>query len=355
MLKVFTSAHKAGFYDTVLWIGPILSLANQSEKKPDYNKFIALKDVYRDIQQWDLAINAIREAIKTKPDDMDLAKEFKDLSAEETMRKGNYHKAGRAGGFRSMLRDADKQQQLIDSQKDVVSEGFQERRIREAEEQLKADPNEAGKMQKLVDALIATEQMDHENRAIELLTEWYAKTKQFRFRKRAGEVGIKQYTRMLRGKIEEAKQNPGDAALQKEMQSMNKDKLDYELKEFMEWIEHYPTDGQIRFDIGKRMAILKRYDEAIPVLQQATSDPKFKIEASIWLGKSFLNAGFPDEAVEVLERTLNEASTADENRQLDLYYTLGRAMEDKGDFDGCRRITAASCRSSSGIWIRRCG
>ena len=44
MLAVMQNAHKGGFYDTVVWIGPILLRAN-AEMKPDVNKFLAMKDI----------------------------------------------------------------------------------------------------------------------------------------------------------------------------------------------------------------------------------------------------------------------------------------------------------------------
>jgi len=45
MEGVLTNAHKGGFFDTVMWIGPILQKANAESKKPEFNKYIVLKDV----------------------------------------------------------------------------------------------------------------------------------------------------------------------------------------------------------------------------------------------------------------------------------------------------------------------
>src|SRR5436853_132323 len=83
------------------------------------------------------------------------------LGALDTMYQGNYTGSG---SFRDSMRNKDEQQQLIESERDVRSASFMERRIREAEAQLAADPNEPGKMIKLVEALVITEQMENENR-----------------------------------------------------------------------------------------------------------------------------------------------------------------------------------------------
>src|SRR5688572_26856601 len=49
MQTVLKSAHRAGFFDTVLWMGPILQKANADSKRPEFDKFIVLKDVYKDM------------------------------------------------------------------------------------------------------------------------------------------------------------------------------------------------------------------------------------------------------------------------------------------------------------------
>lgn len=58
MVNLMQSALKGGFYDTVLWIGPILQRANADSKSPEFNKYITLKDFYKELHQWKLAGNA---------------------------------------------------------------------------------------------------------------------------------------------------------------------------------------------------------------------------------------------------------------------------------------------------------
>ena len=117
-----------------------------------------------------------------------------------------------------------------------------ERRIREAEAQLTADPNEPGKMIKLVEALVITEQMENENRAIEILQQWHEKTKQFRFRRNIGQINIKMWNRMVRAKRDEAAADKGNEQLQKELLQMRMDQLQFELSEYALWAENYPTE-----------------------------------------------------------------------------------------------------------------
>ena len=113
MLAMFQNAFKSGYYDTAIWIGGVLLKANSENPKPEFNKFIALKDGYSSFEQWHLAVEACGLAQRMRPEDMDLQKELKDLSARDTMAKGKY---GTAKSFRDSIRDTDSQQRLIDEQ-----------------------------------------------------------------------------------------------------------------------------------------------------------------------------------------------------------------------------------------------
>ena len=53
MINVLQNGLRGGFYDTVLWVGPILQQANAESPKPDANKFIILRDAYKSLQRWE--------------------------------------------------------------------------------------------------------------------------------------------------------------------------------------------------------------------------------------------------------------------------------------------------------------
>lgn len=329
MVGVLTNANKGGFWDTGLWIGPILLRANIDSPKPDLKKYLILKDVYKDLQKFDRAVEACQYAANMKPNDMELTGELKNLSAMETMKRGNYTE----GEFRRSMKDRDQQQKLLEDERDYKSASILERRIADAEAEYKASPNEAGKLSKLIDALLATEDSEHENRAIELLQETYDRTKQYRFRKAVGQINMKIWNRMERSRRDEAKTNPNDEKIQEEYKQFQADKLEFELNEYRDWAENYPTDLAFRFEMAKRLFALGRYDEAIPEFQLATNDPKHRAESSIWLGKSFYEAGFYEEASQILESSINEYVGRNDDKSKLLFYWRGRALEAMNDID----------------------
>jgi len=328
MLTLFQSAHREGCYDTCIWIGKILMKANADSPKPEFNKFIILRDIFRDLRQWKDATDACHLALQLRPEDMDLQTELKNLGAQHTMDKGNY---GVAKSFRDSIRDAEGQQKLIEAEKDVRSMDSMQRAILDAENDWKATPNDSGKLIKLIEALERTERPEYEERAMALLIEEYEKTKQFRFRQRAGRVKLKQLSREERTKRAALMANPKDEAARAEYGEFRKRQLTEELEELNLWSENYPTDMGLKHEIGKRLFELGQYDEAIPILQQSRTDPKFRHEAGTLLGRAFLEAAYTDEAVDTLKGQIDEYQIKGDARSKEMYYWYARSVEKKGD------------------------
>src|SRR6266513_3198747 len=207
MVTLIQNAHKAGFYDTVMWIGPILLRANAYSKKPDGSKFIILKDIYKDLRQWKAATEACHYALRMDEFNMDLQTELKNLGAQDTMDEGNYLKGG---SFRESLTKQEEQDRLIQESKDVQSNENLFKSIADADAAYKADPVD-GKLLRLVELLEKTEDVEHENREMELLEAAHKRTKQFRFRQRVGKIQMAQMQRQERMLRKAAASNPNDA------------------------------------------------------------------------------------------------------------------------------------------------
>jgi tetratricopeptide (TPR) repeat protein len=328
MLTLTEAAHRAGFYDTVLWIGPITQTANESDKKPDFNTFIKLKDIYKDLQQWKLAVEACQRAAMLRPDEMDLSTELKNLGAQQTMSAGKY---ATGKSFRDSIRDMDKQSKLLDADKDVRSSDMLQRAVADAEMEYNADPTEGGKLMKYVDALLRTEKEPYEERAIEVLEDAYNRTQQFRFRANIGRIRITQLNRKERALRADLQKSPADEELKAEYKAFVRSKAEQELAEFTLAAENYPTDMSYKFNMAVRLFQLERYTEAIPVFQQARQDPKYRGDAAIALGRAFLESGFTDEAVDTLHDLIENYELKGDAKSKDMYYWYGRALELKGD------------------------
>ncbi|HEY1629240.1 MAG TPA: hypothetical protein VGF52_05235, partial [Tepidisphaeraceae bacterium] len=266
MLSLAQSAQKGGFWDTVLWIGPILRKANSDLPKPDFNKFISLKDIYKAIGQWKLAADAAQDAALLRPEDMDLQHEMKHLGAQQTMDEGKYDQGG---SFRESVRDMDAQRKLFEADSDVRTGDAMSRQIADAEAEWKSQPDEAGKLMKLVEALVRSEDTANENRAIDILSAAYERTKQFRFRLNVGKIKLVQLSRAERSMREQVHKNRDDQELREQYKHFLSDKLEEEFREYSLFAENYPTDLTFKYEMARRLFMLKRYSDAIPIFQTA--------------------------------------------------------------------------------------
>jgi tetratricopeptide (TPR) repeat protein len=339
MLSMMKAAHKAGYYDSAIWVAGVMIKANSELKSPDVSKYLAARDMFIDLKLWQKAVEACQYAVAVRPDDMDLARVLKDLGAQLTLSTGGYE----GGSFRDSVRDMGKQTKLMQADMDVRDEDILSSQIRDAEAELAADPDEPGKVTKLVDLLLKTEQMEAENRAIELLQQWFEKTKQFRFRLTIGKIKMTQLRRQERSQrirvkqLATAAESKDPAAVEEytraaaEYKQFLREKAEDELKEFQLFSDNYPTDMSFKFELGARLFVLEQFTDAIALFQQSRSDPKLRADASTYLGRAFLHAGYAEEAVETLKQAIEDYEVRGDNKSKELFYWYGLALEKKGD------------------------
>lgn len=327
MSQILQSAHRAGYFDTVMWIGAILFRANRDSKKPDYNKYMVLKDVYKAIDRYKEAVEVCHAMLQIRPSDMELLTEAKNLGAQLTMSKGGYL-TGKS--FRDSIKDMEGQKKLLDADKDVRTTDSLLRAVQDTEAEWQADPQEPTKLKKLVDALVRTEREDMEARAVQLLDDAHRNTGQFRWRLNRGQLRLAQLTRKERALKAELKKDPDNEELKQQYQEFAQNRLKEEFDELTLWVENYPTDSNYRFALADRLFRMGRYDEAIPVFQHVRNDPKYRIEATIALGRAFFESGYLDEAADTLRGVIEDYPIKGDNKSKDLYYWYARSLEQKG-------------------------
>ncbi len=330
MIGMLQNALRGGFYDTVLWMGPVALRANADSGKPEFNKFIVIRDTYKALERWDLATEACQYAVAMKPDDMDLKTEMKHLAAQHTMARGNY---ATGKSFRESIRDMEGQKELMDKDSDVREEGQMAKLIKKAKAEYEADPKEAGKINKYVDILCKTDSADAENTAIDVLQKAYDETKAFRFRATIGQIVMRQLTRTERTLHAQVNASPTEEN-KAEYRQFAKEKAETELQEFQLAAENYPTDLRFKFEVANRLFMLSRFSDAIPIYQDARRDPKYKVEATIRLGQAFLKANFVDEAVDTLKAVIDEYQIKGDAKSMEMTYQYGLALEAKKDVPG---------------------
>jgi tetratricopeptide (TPR) repeat protein len=136
---------------------------------------------------------------------------------------------------------------------------------------------------------------------------------------------------MDRSMREELQKNPNDPEARKRYAEFVRERAETELGELTQWVEAYPTDTNYRFQMAQRLFALGRFDEAIPVFQHVRNDPKYRVDATSFLGRAFLENKFVEEAVETLKTSIEEYQLRGDEKSKEMYYWYARALEEKSD------------------------
>lgn len=127
---------------------------------------------------------------------------------------------------------------------------------------------------------------------------------------------------------EQVRSNPDDAGIKQRAVELATELLKRELEVFTRRVERYPNDMRLKFELALRNMRVNKWQLAIPLLQQARSDPRIKGEALLNLGKCFFYDSKAQLAIRQLEAAMAEVKYEDQPLVYkDLYYTAGRLYE----------------------------
>jgi len=317
---VLKAAKAGGYKKTVRWIADLVFQANNALAKPSFSTYVLLKDSYASIDQLERAVAACQHAVRLKPEDGEIADEYKRLSAEMTVARGHYDQEG---DFRQSIKNRESQEKLHAQQAVVKTEDWRLSAVEEARKALAREPNLPRNIFGLAQALSDLRSDEAENEAIELLEDAYERKGDFSFKQRAGQIKIKQLKRKLR--------KARTAELSAELAS-------FELEHYCLCAENYPTDLQVKYEYGVRLVESKRYDDAIPLFQEAQRDPRRKISAMGKIGLCFFMKGWYADAIDVFNRAIDSYEIKDDNVAKELQYNLGRAYEGQNESEKALEI-----------------
>lgn len=320
----------------------IIRLITQSKaKKPGKSTWLNLMQLFREVHAYDEAMFAGNQALNLDPTDSTLDHDLKNISAQRTMDQGGYEEAGgEEGGFRTMVKDMDRQRELEEGDRMTVSRSAQDRKLAVSERDYNQAPDVPDYINIYASNLKKMGTPEGIQRAHEVYTKGYEDTAEYRFRMYAGDIEIglaRQKELELREKLT---QNAENGALQKEYEQAREDRLTLEASEFNERILKYPTDRLIRFRQGEILLELGDHENAMEHFQSAKDEPKLRVRASYRLGNCFALMHWHNEAIEELKEALEALDVGDKKRELDIRYDLMLSLiehaRDESDSDLAR-------------------
>lgn len=315
-----------GMKAPVLRIGEIAAARTLGEKRVRKDLLNRLSQAFEKVGAFDKAVLAAEHAYKADPSDGEMSARIRTLAAQATMARGGYENAGREGGFRANIRDADKQRHLEDADRIVKTEETIDRMIAQAEANLAARPNDLPSIEKLAKLLLERGRPADEEKAYAVYSNAFRETRQFRFREFAGDIRIRQKRRQVSDLRRMLEESGSDEMIARMCEQAEAELLALELDEYALRVENYPTDLYRKFELGKRCFAAGQNERAIELFQESQNDPKNRTTALTLLGQAFARQGWTDEAIETYRRAL-ESRELTSDQSLDLRYHLMSALQ----------------------------
>lgn len=318
----------AGQYFKVAdWIANLIFQTNNMADRPSFQTYILLKDSYAALGQYDKSLAACQKAMKLRPDKDELSEDFKNLSAELTMARGKYDKEG---DFRKAIKDRKKQEYLYTQDRVVKTQDWRVLAVYEARKALEGNPDLPKNIYNLAAALSDLETDEGDAEAVKLLQEAYEAQANFSFQEKAGRLRIKHIKRKIHQALNALENDPEDAQVQAQIAQAQEQLQKLELAHYQDCVKNYPTDRRFKYELAQRLAQGERYDEAIPLFQEARKDPARKLQSMNHIGLCFFHKGWMSDAIDVFSQALDGHETKDDYMGKEIRYNLARAYESQG-------------------------
>jgi len=257
------------------------------------------------------------------PHDNDIAQALKNISARNTMDEGGYDTlADGSGSYRDILRNKEEAVTLEQQNRVERSEDSTDRLINEYETRLRTEANNL--------------------KLVRSLAELYAQKKQFDKalayydRLKASDMGndasldsavANTVLRKYEHQIEQLDATGPDYA--DKVAVLQAEKQAYQLAECQKRVERFPTDLQIRFELGQLYFQAGKVSEAIAEFQKSQNNPHRRVASLNYLAQSFAKRKMYDMAARTLQNAIREKQALDDEKK-ELVYNLGTVFESMG-------------------------
>jgi tetratricopeptide (TPR) repeat protein len=254
------------------------------------------------------------------PGDAEISNKLKDLSARKTLDEGGYAALeGGKGSYRDVLKDKAEAVSLEQANRQVKSEDVADGLIADWEGRLKTEPNNLKMLRNLAEIYTQRKEFD---KALGYYERMMAVDggSDSSLLKQIAEVKLRRFDDAL-AKLDTTAVDYAERAAQ-----IKAERQAFQLEECKQRSERYPTDLQIRYELGVLYFENGKITEAQQEFQKAQANPNKRVQSITYLAKCFEKKGMFDLAARRLGEVLKEKLIFDEEKK-DLLYTLGCVYE----------------------------
>ncbi len=289
----------------------------------DYDLTMAYGQALTAAGQIDKAEAVYAELLRLYPTKGEVAQALKNLSARKTLADGGYESlADGQGSYRDILKNRDEAVSLEQQNRAVKTGDVADRLIREYEERIPREPKNLKLLRSLAELYSQKKDFD---KAIEYCE---------RIRSSEGgadpsldrlitEIALKRFDHQI-GQLD-----PAVAEQAAQIDRLRAERDAFQLAECQARAERYPTDLQIRFELGELLFKAGKTPEAIQEFQKAQSNPNRRIQSMAYLGQCYARRNMNELAARTLQNAVKEKPVFDDEKK-ELIYQLGCVLEKMG-------------------------
>ncbi len=254
--------------------------------------------------QYEAAIASWRRVLAAKPNDEEAIKGINDAQVRNTMKKGKYDEATDAQDVR-----ADK----------AAQEQAGPQRTPE-QELLRAIAKKPGELSNYIELAELYMREDQYDKAEEVLkTALHLAGKDSNVQERMEDLQVRRMRQKVAIAEQKYRDNPTDAHKEQVLKlraELNK----VELEVYRNRSERYPSNLNFKYELGVRLRLTGKANEAIKLLQEARADPQHKGEVLLALGECFQEIKQYRLAMDNYESAIQEVPERNvEGKKLSLY------------------------------------
>lgn len=288
----------------------------------DRDTAIKLAETFAATGQGARGESIMSELLRLHPNDPDIAKRLKNLSARRTLSEGGYNAlADGQGSYRDILRNEKEAVGIEQEHREQKSGDDLGALLAEQQKRLADEPDNLRLVRSIAELHAQRHEFDealHHYRRIQ-----GTEAADPSLERAIAAIEARKFDQTIGGLDVSAPDHAEQTA------KLTADKAEFLLTDCLSRVERYPNDLLLRFELGELYFAAGRVGEAIAEFQKAQHNPSKRIAALYYLGRCFGRRGMHDLAVRTLQAALKEKPVFDDEKK-ELIYALGCAFEKMG-------------------------
>lgn len=263
------------------------------------------------------------ELMRAFPNKGEISAALKNLSARKTLNEGGYEAlSSGTGSYRDILKNKDEAVKLEQEARVVKADDVTGNLLAEYETRLAAEP---GNM-KLVRNIA---ELHAQKKDFDKAIEYYERIRSSdmgndpSLEKAISDTQLKRLDHQI---AQFDATNPDHAA---QIAQLKSERAAFQLEEVKRRSDRYPTDMQIKFELGQLYYAAGKFNEAMAEFQKAQSNPQRRLQAMAYFGQCLAAKGMNDMAARKIQEALKEKPSFDDEKK-ELLYMLGCVLEKMG-------------------------